>query len=207
MHWAFSDNEKLYLVMKELKGKDLRFHLTHFRLREDGILKHLQKELENVRLLNEEKELGIVSEPEEAPRRTFEPSSFTENQTSNNVQPFLSPTASDSISSLGFLMAQVCLALNYLHHKNIIHRDIKPENILCEEDGFIRITDLGIAKELKPINNQDSSGTPGYMGSKHSFNSSISKTYSSPPPPTSTWSTLQTESLVSFIPHTVCHLF
>lgn len=61
-------------------------------------------------------------------------------------------------------MAQVCLALNYLHTKQIIHRDIKPENILFESDGYIRITDLGISKVFRPNNNSDTSGTPGYMG-------------------------------------------
>jgi len=29
---------------------------------------------------------------------------------------------------------------------NIIHRDLKPENIVFEENGYVRITDFGIAK-------------------------------------------------------------
>jgi len=69
-------------------------------------------------------------------------------------------------------MAQVCLSLNYLHTKQIIHRDIKPENILFESDGYIRITDLGIAKVFRPNNNSDTSGTPGYMGN-HGISSMI----------------------------------
>lgn len=37
---------------------------------------------------------------------------------------------------------QVCLALKYLHSKNVIHRDIKPENLLnCM--GTIKLSDFG----------------------------------------------------------------
>jgi hypothetical protein len=32
-----------------------------------------------------------------------------------------------------------------------------------DEKGFLRITDLGIARLSKPNNSADTSGTPGYM--------------------------------------------
>jgi len=54
--------------------------------------------------------------------------------------------------------------LEYIHIKNIIHRDIKPENLVFDEDGYLRITDFGIARVWRPENSQDTSGTPGYMG-------------------------------------------
>ncbi len=54
--------------------------------------------------------------------------------------------------------------LEYIHNKNIIHRDIKPENLVFDEDGYLRITDFGIARVWRPENSQDTSGTPGYMG-------------------------------------------
>ena len=40
---------------------------------------------------------------------------------------------------------------------------MKPENIVMEENGYVRITDMGIAKILKNENSSDTSGTPGYM--------------------------------------------
>lgn len=55
------------------------------------------------------------------------------------------------------------LCLEYLHVNNIIHRDIKPENLVIDEIGYVRVTDLGIARVWKPDNSQDTSGTPGYM--------------------------------------------
>jgi len=35
-----------------------------------------------------------------------------------------------------------------MHANNIIHRDIKPENIVFEKSGYLRITDLGIARYI-----------------------------------------------------------
>ena len=38
---------------------------------------------------------------------------------------------------------------------------------LMDENGYVRITDLGIARIWTPENSQDTSGTPGYMGNNH----------------------------------------
>lgn len=55
------------------------------------------------------------------------------------------------------------LALEHLHDNNIIHRDIKPENLVLDSKGYLRVTDLGVARVLRLENSQDTSGTPGYM--------------------------------------------
>jgi serine/threonine protein kinase len=50
-----------------------------------------------------------------------------------------------------------------LHTNNIIHRDIKPENLIFDSKGYLRLTDLGVARLFTPDNYKDTSGTPGYM--------------------------------------------
>ena len=35
----------------------------------------------------------------------------------------------------------------YLHSLNIIYRDLKPENILIDDEGHVKLTDFGLAKE------------------------------------------------------------
>ena len=62
-----------------------------------------------------------------------------------------------------FMIACMVLGLEYMHNQGVIHRDIKPENIVMEQNGYVRITDMGIAKILRTENAQDTSGTPGYM--------------------------------------------
>ena len=50
-----------------------------------------------------------------------------------------------------------------MHAQNIIHRDIKPENLVFDNDGYLRLTDFGVAKIQTPDNANETSGTPGYM--------------------------------------------
>ena len=62
-----------------------------------------------------------------------------------------------------FFCACVILGLENIHKNNIIHRDIKPENLVLDSNGYVAITDFGIAKENKEDNSSETSGTPGYM--------------------------------------------
>ena len=41
------------------------------------------------------------------------------------------------------LFYQTCLAIKYIHSKNIMHRDLKPENILLDSNLNIKICDFG----------------------------------------------------------------
>lgn len=60
-------------------------------------------------------------------------------------------------------MACVIHALSFIHKKVIIHRDIKPENLIFDKNGYLKITDFGIARQWTDDNSQETSGTPGYM--------------------------------------------
>jgi serine/threonine protein kinase len=62
------------------------------------------------------------------------------------------------------MVACIIVGLEYMHNNGVIHRDIKPENLVMESNGYVRVTDLGIARIWTPENSQDTSGTPGYMG-------------------------------------------
>ena len=76
---------------------------------------------------------------------------------------------------VGFFLACIIVGLEYIHSQKIIHRDIKPENLVLDENGYVRITDFGIAKSYSNNNAKETSGTPGYMapevmkGQNHSY--------------------------------------
>ncbi|KAL6643878.1 hypothetical protein ACP70R_018644 [Stipagrostis hirtigluma subsp. patula] len=56
-------------------------------------------------------------------------------------------------------IAELVLALEYLHSMNVIHRDLKPDNLLISRHGHIKLTDFGLSK-VGLINSTDDLSGP-----------------------------------------------
>ena len=67
-----------------------------------------------------------------------------------------------SIEQSQFYLGQIIFALEYLHSRNIIYRNLKPENILINKNGYIKLTDFELVKNLDD-RTYTLCGTPGYM--------------------------------------------
>ena len=61
-----------------------------------------------------------------------------------------------------YYAARTLLGLAAMHDKNIAYRDLKPENILMDEEGYTKISDLGLACKVGKTGLSGTCGTRGY---------------------------------------------
>ncbi|OAF66537.1 hypothetical protein A3Q56_05719 [Intoshia linei] len=54
-----------------------------------------------------------------------------------------------------FFIAELVLALNYIHELGFIHRDVKPDNLLLDAKGHLKLTDFGLCTGLKKSHRTD----------------------------------------------------
>ena len=63
-----------------------------------------------------------------------------------------------------FYIAEVLIALDYIHSQNYIYRDLKPENIRVRSNGHVCLVDFGFSKEIPPDGKLWTlKGTPDYL--------------------------------------------
>mmetsp|Transcript_12516 Transcript_12516/g.37923 ORF Transcript_12516/g.37923 Transcript_12516/m.37923 type:complete len:869 (+) Transcript_12516:44-2650(+) len=64
-----------------------------------------------------------------------------------------------------FFVAEVLLALEYLHSCGVLYRDMKLENVLLDHYGHVCLADFGLSKMLNEDTDRTTTmcGTPGYL--------------------------------------------
>src|SRR5215469_661738 len=60
---------------------------------------------------------------------------------------------------------QTAQALAAAHGRNIVHGDIKPENVMARPDGYVKVLDFGLARQLTPAGERDSASVSALSAS------------------------------------------
>lgn len=75
-------------------------------------------------------------------------------------------------------IAQAARGLSYAHQQGLIHRDVKPANLLIDQDGIVKLLDLGLALfseddsvSLTIQHNENVLGTADYLAPEQAINS------------------------------------
>lgn len=62
---------------------------------------------------------------------------------------------------------QVCEAIDCAHRARVLHRDLKPSNIMMDSNGFAKVMDFGLARQIQETVSRTTTagneGTPAYM--------------------------------------------
>ena len=67
------------------------------------------------------------------------------------------------VAQVRLYVAEIALALDYLHRMGIAYRDIKPENVLIDGEGHVKLVDFGLSKDLDGSKTGTICGTPEYV--------------------------------------------
>eukprot|EP01026_Neomeris_dumetosa_P056398 TRINITY_DN515_c0_g1_i2.p1 TRINITY_DN515_c0_g1~~TRINITY_DN515_c0_g1_i2.p1 ORF type:complete len:471 (-),score=39.48 TRINITY_DN515_c0_g1_i2:800-2212(-) len=57
-----------------------------------------------------------------------------------------------------YVMYQLFKALKYMHSGQVLHRDIKPSNLLLNTECFMKLADLGLARSMARVQQEQMSG-------------------------------------------------
>ena len=70
-----------------------------------------------------------------------------------------------------YYIAIIFMAIEHIHFQGYAYRDLKPENLLFMSNGYLKLVDFGLTKQVPFLNKQGQMsyrtftlcGTPDYM--------------------------------------------
>jgi tRNA A-37 threonylcarbamoyl transferase component Bud32 len=105
------------------------------------------------RTMREARAIAILNHPNvitvhDVAREGGEPFIVMELMTAPSLSEIVKMTGPLNPGQAAAVADAVAAALDIAHQHGITHRDVKPGNVLCSEDGRIKLTDFGIARNV-----------------------------------------------------------
>jgi serine/threonine protein kinase len=121
-------------------------------------VQRFQREVETCKRLKHPNIVTLV-EGGQANGAPFLVMEYIEGRDLNSLVKLAGPlTLDQSVSCL----LQAASGLQYAHEQGVIHRDVKPSNLLLDQQGVVRVADLGLAR-LLPLPEEEGQALPGRL--------------------------------------------
>ena len=152
----------VYLAHDIALGRRVAIKVMSPALVEEGVAERFRREARTAASLNHPHIIPIYT-VRERPHLLYFVMKFIAGPA---LDPILKTTGCLPIPMAQLILAQAASALGYAHRRGVIHRDVKPANIMLDEDGWVVVTDFGIAKVSTNTGLTMTGvtvGTPAYM--------------------------------------------
>ncbi len=152
----------VYLAHDIALGRRVAIKVMSPALVEEGIAERFRREARTAASLNHPHIIPIYT-VRERPHLLYFVMKFIQGPP---LDPILKSTGPLPIPMAQLILAQAASALGYAHRRGVIHRDVKPANIMLDEEGWVVVTDFGIAKVTTATGLTMTGvtvGTPAYM--------------------------------------------
>ena len=155
-----------YLIRSTETNEEFVYKKINTSDKNDASVKKIKNEMEILKTLNHPNIILFINAFFSDDQKTL--FLFTEYADDGNLQMKLDENKKkkqnfDEGTLIEWLM-QICLALKYIHEKNILHRDIKPSNIFLMKN-IAKLGDFGVSKALnsKLKHTKTMVATPQYL--------------------------------------------
>ncbi|HXI19715.1 MAG TPA: serine/threonine-protein kinase, partial [Gemmatimonadales bacterium] len=152
----------VYLAQDLALDRRVAIKVVTTPLLDEGLAERFRREARTAASLNHPHIIPIYAVRERNPLLYFV-MKFIRGQ---SLDPILKSLGPFPIPMAELVLSQTASALGYAHRRGIIHRDVKPANIMLDDEGWVVVTDFGIAKVPSATGLTMTGvtvGTPAYM--------------------------------------------
>lgn len=154
--------KKVYRAYDYDLGREVAWNIITLGELSNEDIENVEKEISILKRLKHERILSYISGWFDDSKK--EVIFITEIFSGGSLRQYLNRLGHPRIRAIKQWVCEILSGIKYLHEKNIIHRDIKCDNIFINNDGHIKIGDLGFSCMLRSASFAKSlSGTPEFM--------------------------------------------
>ncbi|XP_002742407.1 testis-specific serine/threonine-protein kinase 4-like [Saccoglossus kowalevskii] len=136
--WAHSAKHKIKVAVKIVSKK---------KAPEDYLVKFLPREIDVIKNLKHPNLICFLQSIETTSRVYL----IMEMAENGDLLDYIKSHGAVSETQAAIWFHQLCMGIDYCHHRGVVHRDLKCENLLLNKNNNLKITDFGFARgSMKP---------------------------------------------------------